>query len=125
MIHSIPKGRKQANSNQNNRSVLENQDNSSIKANIQKQKNKQSKHTPNYLRTIPTLRLLIPCSKLPFLRLPLSAGDDKPNFKLVALAFFFASNENAAPTAGILNRRIHPFGFSGRSKIGGSGGRKS
>jgi hypothetical protein len=93
-----------------------------------KSEDKNSPNTPhNYRRTIPTLRLLIPCSKLPFLRLPLSAAveDDNPDFKLVALAFFFASNESAAPTAGILSRRIQPFGFSGRSRMGGAGGRKS
>lgn len=49
--------------------------------------------------------------------------------KLVATfnpLLFFESNENAFPTTtGMLSRRIHPLGFSGRSLIGVSGGRAS
>jgi hypothetical protein len=48
-----------------------------------------------------------------------------PALRLTALAFFLASRENAMLTDGILNRRIEPLGFSGRRRIGGSGGRRS
>ena len=46
--------------------------------------------------------------------------------RAVLLPFFFESSENAFPMTGMLSRLIHPpFGFSGRSKRGGSGGRMS
>lgn len=70
----------------------------------------------------------IHCSKLRFLNLPFSpTGIGNPCFRLAKLvAFFFAaSSENAPLTDGILNRLIHPLGFSGRNMIGGSGGRRS
>lgn len=77
-------------------------------------------------RPIPvTVRLLMPCSKLRFRSRPFSAGRGNPAFRLSALAFFFASRENATLTDGILNRRIQPFDLSGRRRIGGSGGRRS
>lgn len=77
-------------------------------------------------RPIPvTVRLLMPCSKLRFRSRPFSDGRGSPALRVSALAFFFASRENDTLTEGILNRRIQPFGFSGRRRIGGSGGRRS
>lgn len=68
---------------------------------------------------MPTLRLLIPpCSKLFFIRPSSAAGVLNEELD------FFESKENAFPT-GMLRRRIHPLGFSGRRVMGGSGGRRS
>jgi len=65
------------------------------------------------------------CSKLLFHNHPFSQGSDNPTFILSALAVFLASSENATFTLGMLSRRMHPCGFSGRNRIGSLGGRRS
>ena len=78
-----------------------------------------------------TLRLLIP---------PVKSAWNRPSSSVSArlllypgppaipalLTPFFESSENAPPITGMLSRRIQPpLGFSGRSWMSGSGGRRS